>query len=210
MSKRKTRASAADPAKAIRAGLGDVDELAAAAAGRLTDAAADAGLLDVAYATVDSPFGPFVVAATRRGLVRLAFTNERPDDVLEQLAARISPRLLEAPARLDQTRRELELYFEGKLHDFDLPLDWQLTEGFRRRVLRATARVPYGETSTYAEIAAKAGSERAFRAAGSALGSNPLPIVVPCHRILRSGGNLGGYGGGLPMKQRLLELEGVL
>jgi methylated-DNA-[protein]-cysteine S-methyltransferase len=118
--------------------------------------------------------------------------------------------VLEAPARLDPVRRELDLYFAGKLHDFDLPLDWQLSRGFRLEVLRQTVRIPYGSTLSYKQIAARAGSERAVRAAGSALGANPIPIVVPCHRVLRTGGALGGYGGGLPMKESLLRLEGAL
>jgi methylated-DNA-[protein]-cysteine S-methyltransferase len=118
--------------------------------------------------------------------------------------------VLELPARLDEARRQLELYFEGRLHRFELPLDWRLSRGFRRRVLRETARVPYGRTATYAQLAARAGSARAYRAAGSALGSNPIPIVVPCHRVLRSGGDLGGYGGGLDMKESLLKLEGAI
>jgi methylated-DNA-[protein]-cysteine S-methyltransferase len=178
---------------------------------RLAERAAKEGLLDVAYTTIDSPFGPLLLAATPRGLVRVNLPAYDPDETLEDLAARVSPRVLEAPAQLDQVRRELDLYFEGRLREFDLPLDWQLTgRGFRHRVLEETAHIPYGETSSYSEMAAMAGSPRAFRAAGSALGSNPIPIVVPCHRVLRSGGSLGGYGGGLPMKQALLELEGAL
>ena len=118
--------------------------------------------------------------------------------------------MLEAPARLDEARRELDLYFEGRLRDFDLPLDWQLSKDFRRRALRAVARIPYGETRSYTQVATSAGNERAVRAAGTACGSNPIPIVVPCHRVLRTGGGLGGYGGGLPMKQALLGLEGAL
>ena len=118
--------------------------------------------------------------------------------------------MLEAPAQLDEARRELDLYFEGRLRDFDLPLDWQLSKDFRRRALRAVARIPYGKTRTYTQVATSAGNERAVRAAGTACGSNPIPIVVPCHRVLRTGGGLGGYGGGLPMKEALLELEGVL
>ena len=118
--------------------------------------------------------------------------------------------MLEAPAQLDEARRELDLYFAGKLDRFDLPLDWRLSGGFRRRVLRAIDRIPYGQTRTYTEMARRAGNERAVRAAGTACGSNPIPLVVPCHRVLRTSGALGGYGGGLPMKQALLELEGVL
>jgi methylated-DNA-[protein]-cysteine S-methyltransferase len=177
---------------------------------RFTQIAEDDGLLDVAYTTEDSPFGPLLLAATPKGLVKLGLPNQRPDQVLEELVESVSPRVLEAPARLDEARRELDLYFAGELREFDLPLDWQLTKGFRQKVLRATARIPYGRTMSYTEMARKAGNGRAQRAAGSALGSNPIPIVVPCHRVLRAGGALGGYGGGLPMKEALLHLEGVL
>jgi methylated-DNA-[protein]-cysteine S-methyltransferase len=177
---------------------------------RLAERAGAEGLLDVAYANVDSPFGPLLLASTSRGLVRVNLPTYDPEETLEELAARISPRVLEAPQRLDEARRQLDLYFEGRLRDFDLPLDWRLTQGFRRRVLEETAHIPYGRTSNYSEMAAMAGSPRAHRAAGSALGANPIPIVVPCHRVLRTGGALGGYGGGLPMKRALLELEGAL
>lgn len=172
--------------------------------------AAQEGLLDVAYTTTDSPFGRLLLAQTKRGLVRVGLPNQDPDALLADLATRVSPRVLEAPAALDEVRRELDLYFAGKLDSFDLPLDWQLSSGFRQRVLLAIDRIPYGQTRTYTEMARKAGNERAVRAAGSACGSNPIPLVVPCHRVLRTGGALGGYGGGLPMKQSLLELEGVL
>ena len=199
-----------DPTAALRGAVRtaslDADELAA----RFAERAADDGLLDVAYTVTDSPFGPLTLAATRRGIVTVGLPNLGTDEVLDRLAQRISPRVLEAPAEFDEARRELELYFEGRLREFDLPLDWQLTAGFRRKVLRATAGIPYGETRSYTEMADRAGNARAQRAAGSALGSNPIPIIVPCHRVLRSGGALGGYGGGLPMKERLLELEGVL
>lgn len=177
---------------------------------RLTERAAAEGLLDVAYATTDSPFGRLLVAATPRGVVRIGLPNQDADQLLDDLAARISPRVLEAPAQLDEARRALDLYFEGKLTEFDLPLDWRLTQGFRREAQRAIARIPYGRTRSYTEIAASAGNERAVRAAGTACGTNPLPIVVPCHRVLRTGGALGGYGGGLPMKEALLRMEGVL
>ena len=177
---------------------------------RLAQRADTEGLLDVAYAKVDSPFGPLLLAATPRGLVRLNLPNYDPEETLEELAARVSPRVLEAPAKLDEARRELDLYFEGKLTEFDLPIDWQLTHGFRGKVQRAIHRIPYGSTRSYMELARAAGNERAVRAAGTACGSNPIPIVVPCHRVLRSGGALGGYGGGLPMKEALLKLEGVL
>jgi methylated-DNA-[protein]-cysteine S-methyltransferase len=177
---------------------------------RLTERAADEGLLDVAYATTDSPFGELLLAATPRGLVRVGLPEQEPDDLLEDLAARLSPRVLESPAQLEQARRELDRYFEGRLTEFDLPLDWRLSHDFRRRVLRAINRIPYGQTRSYMQVAASAGNERAVRAAGSACGSNPIPIVVPCHRVLRTGGGLGGYGGGVPMKRALLELEGSM
>jgi methylated-DNA-[protein]-cysteine S-methyltransferase len=166
--------------------------------------------IDVAYASADSPFGPLLLAQTRRGLVRVGLPNQDSDELLVDLAARVSPRVLEAPRALDEARRELDLYFEGKLERFGLPLDWRLSGGFRQRVLRAINRIPYGQTRSYTEMARRAGNERAVRAAGTACGSNPIPLVVPCHRVLRSGGALGGYGGGLPMKRALLELEGTL
>jgi methylated-DNA-[protein]-cysteine S-methyltransferase len=176
----------------------------------LTDPAADAGLLDVAYATVDSPVGRLLIATTGRGLVRLAYIDAGDEGpVLEELARAVSPRVLSAPARLDQPRRELDEYFSGARRRFDLALDWRLTHGFSRRVLRATARIPYGSSSTYKQVAAAAGSPRGSRAAGNALGTNPLPIVVPCHRVLHSGGGIGGYTGGLERKRLLLGVEGA-
>jgi methylated-DNA-[protein]-cysteine S-methyltransferase len=181
-----------------------------AAIERFKARAAEEGLLDVAYTTTDSPFGPLLLAQTRKGLVRVGLPNQDADELLVDLAERVSPRVLEAPTELDEARRELDLYFEGKLDSFDLPLDWRLSGGFRQRVLRAINRIPYGQTRSYTEMARKAGNERAVRAAGTACGSNPIPLVVPCHRVLRTGGALGGYGGGLPMKRGLLELEGVL
>lgn len=174
----------------------------------LTERAAAEDLLDVAYATVDSPLGPLLVAATPRGLVRLSYGAE--GDVLDDLAGRLSPRILASPARLDEVRRELDEYFDGRRSHFELPIDWSLTRGFTGKVLRATARIGFGKTSTYAEVAGRAGSPRAVRAAGNALGANPIPVVVPCHRVLRSGGALGGYTGGVERKQFLLRLEGVL
>src|SRR5215208_5858183 len=177
----------------------------------VAERAAAEGLLDVAYAMVDSPLGPLVVAATPRGLVRLAYTGSRDETaVLEDLAGKLSPRILEAPERLDEARRELDEYFEGGRAEFDLPIDWSLTRGFTGKVLRQTARIGFGKTSTYAEVASRAGSPRAVRAAGNALGSNPIPVVVPCHRVLRTGGALGGYTGGVERKEFLLRLEGVL
>lgn len=178
---------------------------------RLAARANQEGLVDVAYATVDTPLGTGLVAATPRGLVRVALPNEPVENVLAQLAEGVSPRVLEFPTRLDEARRELDEYFEGRRDRFELPLDWQLSHpGFYRRVLRATARVPFGEVITYGEAADRAGNPRAFRAAGTALGSNPIPIVVPCHRVIRAGGAIGNYGGGPQMKRYLLELEGAL
>ena len=173
--------------------------------------AAEEGLLDVAYTTVDAPFGRMLVAATPQGLVRTAFAAEREDDVLTELADRISPRVLEAPARLDGVRRELDSYFEGRLTAFHTPIDWQLSHGFLLRAREACAAIPYGQVRTYKQLATAAGSPEAVRAAGNAMAKNPIPIVVPCHRVLRTGGGLGGYGGGLECKRWLLDLEsGVL
>ncbi len=180
------------------------------ARGRFVRLAEERGLLDVAYAIEDSPHGPLLLAATPKGLVKLGLPNQDDEGILEELASKVSPRVLESPARLDPARRELESYFAGELRDFDLPIDWRLTRGFRQKVLRATEKIPYGQTMSYTQIAKKAGNARAQRAAGSALGSNPIPIVVPCHRVLRTGGALGGYGGGLEMKKSLLRLEGSL
>jgi methylated-DNA-[protein]-cysteine S-methyltransferase len=189
--------------RALRESIQDVD---APPARSIAERAEAEGLLDVAYASVDSPLGPLLVAATPKGLVRVSYGEQ--GQVLDDLAARLSPRVLESPARLDAARRELDEYFDGKRQAFDLPLDWSLTRGFSGRVLRATARIGFGEISTYAEVAGRAGSPRAVRAAGNALGANPLPVVVPCHRVLRTGGTLGGYTGGLERKQFLLGLEG--
>ena len=177
----------------------------------LAERAAEEGLLDVAYTSVDSPLGLLVVAATPKGLVRVSYTEFRgEDDVLEDLARRVSPRVLEAPAKLDSVRRELDEYFDGHREDFDIPIDWSYLAGFTREVLRATAAIRFGEVSTYAGVAEAAGSPRATRAAGNALGSNTMPVVVPCHRVLRTGGALGGYTGGLERKEFLLRLEGRL
>lgn len=175
----------------------------------LSEPAAAARLLDVAYATLDSPLGPLLLATTPQGLIRIAYADHADQDaVLADLAAHVSPRILAAPRRLDEPRRELDEYFAGARRQFDLPLDWRLTRGFARRVLEATAKIPYGTTATYKQMAAQAGSPRGSRAAGNALGSNPIPIVVPCHRILHSGGGLGGYTGGVDRKRRLLAVEG--
>jgi methylated-DNA-[protein]-cysteine S-methyltransferase len=174
-------------------------------------AAATAGLLDVAYATLDSPVGKLLVASTPRGLVRLAYVDYAEEEsVLADLAARVSPRVLAAPRKLDEPRRELDQYFAGRRQRFEIPIDWSLTHGFGRRVLRATAMIPFGSVSSYKQVAAQAGSPRGSRAAGNALGSNPIPIIVPCHRVLHAGGGLGGYTGGLERKRLLLGVEGAL
>lgn len=184
-------------------------DAAAAAARRAAERAGAGGEADVAYAIEPSPLGDLLVAMTRRGLVGIYYEDagER-DELLDRLAGRLSPRVVEAPARIDPVRRELDEYFAGTRTEFEVPLDWSLTDGFTRRVLKATARIPYGGASTYREMAGRAGSERAARAAGNALGANPIPIIVPCHRVLRTGGDLGGYGGGVARKRFLLDLEG--
>jgi methylated-DNA-[protein]-cysteine S-methyltransferase len=172
--------------------------------------ASAAGLLDVAYATLDSPVGKLLLASTPRGLVRVAYLDGTDDDVLTDLAARVSPRVLAAPRKLDGPRRELDEYFAGLRRQFEIGLDWRLTQGFGRRVLKATAQIPYGAVSSYKRVATEAGSPRGHRAAGNALGSNPLPIIVPCHRVLHSDGGLGGYTGGTERKRVLLGVERAL
>ena len=197
---------------AMRQAVGGLPAEAPVGAGaKLAERAAADGLLDVAYASVDSPLGPLVVASTPRGLVRVAYTEAVSQDaVLEDLAARVSPRVLEVPARVDEARRELDEYFAGRRKEFDLPIDWSILRGFTRKVLRETARIDFGELRSYADVASAAGSPRAVRAAGNALGANPMPVVVPCHRVVRTGGALGGYTGGIERKEFLLRLEGSL
>jgi methylated-DNA-[protein]-cysteine S-methyltransferase len=174
-------------------------------------ARADAdGLLDVAWDTLDSPLGELAVFLTPRGLVRLSYGNEPMAETLDELSRVVSPRILRSPRRTDQARRELDQYFSGHRHRFTTPIDWSLTRGFTRDVLAATARVPYGATASYGEVAAEAGSPRAARAAGNALSANPIPIVVPCHRVIHGDGGIGGYTGGLERKRFLLRIEGVL
>ncbi|HEX2883231.1 MAG TPA: methylated-DNA--[protein]-cysteine S-methyltransferase [Candidatus Limnocylindria bacterium] len=177
---------------------------------RVASRAAEEGLLDVAYGSLDSPLGQLTVIVTPRGLVRLVYPGEAVETHLDELAERVSPRILRAPERTDDVRRQLEEYFAGRRHAFDVPIDWRLVRGFAAAVLRATARIPFGSVSTYRDVAAAAGSPRAYRAAGNALGSNPIPIIVPCHRVLHAGGGLGGYTGGLDRKRLLLRLEGVV
>lgn len=167
-------------------------------------------LLDVAYRTIDSPLGVLLLAATRRGLVRVAFASEGIDAVLDVLAARVSPRILEEPVRLDAAARELDDYLAGRRRGFDISLDLALSAGFRRGVQRELPGIPYGTTSTYSALARTVGNPGAARAVGSACATNPLPVVVPCHRVLRSDGGLGGYVGGLAAKRTLLDLEAAV
>jgi methylated-DNA-[protein]-cysteine S-methyltransferase len=181
-----------------------------AAATILAQRATEAGLVDVAYGWLDSPLGKLIVAVTPRGVVRIAYEREAEDEVLQELAEGVSPRVLRAPERTDAARRELEGYFAGTIRSFDLPVDWSLVHGFAVGVLQATAMVPFGHVATYGEMAASAGSPRAARAAGNALHVNPIPIVVPCHRIVPASGGIGGYGGGEDRKRFLLDLEGAL
>jgi methylated-DNA-[protein]-cysteine S-methyltransferase len=198
--------------KRISSALGaGIDEQAAAAAGRLLERAEREGLAEIAYASYETPVGTAHLAATDRGVLSVGLPNLGEESFLAHISEGLSPRVLELPARLDRARRQLDEYFAGKRHEFELELDWRLVRpGFYSRVLRNTARLPFGATSTYGEIAARAGNPRAYRAAGTALGRNPIPIVVPCHRVLRSGGDIGGYGGGPEMKEFLLRLEGSL
>ncbi|MDH5150726.1 methylated-DNA--[protein]-cysteine S-methyltransferase [Kocuria palustris] len=174
---------------------------------RLSAQAGERGLVDVAYRTLETPVGPLLLAATETGLVRVAFEREGFDAVLESLAQRISPRVLEAPHRLDAAAAELDEYFAGRRHSFDVPLDFALSSGFRRSVQTSLLGIDYGRTRSYKEIAELVGSPRAVRAVGTACATNPLPVVLPCHRVLRSDGGLGGYIGGLEAKTVLLSLE---
>jgi methylated-DNA-[protein]-cysteine S-methyltransferase len=189
----------------------DLEAASREAAGRVADVARRRGLVDVAYSLMDTPLGGLLVATTRHGLVRLEFPDVRLDDILEDLAEAVSPRVLEDPRGTQRVRRELDAYFEGRVHRLRTPVDWSLTPpGFSRRVLEATAAIPFGSVSTYAHVARLAGSPRAARAAGNALHDNPIPIVVPCHRVVPSGGGIGKYGGQEWRKAFLLDLEGAL
>lgn len=188
-----------------------IEEASRRAAGSVLASARRRGLVDVGYATMDTPIGRLLVASTRIGLIRLAFPEEPVDHVLEELAETVSPRVLEDPKRTDAARRQLEAYFEGRARRFGTSLDWSLIHnGFSRRVLEATAAIPFGAVSTYRDVAAWAGSPRGARAAGNALHDNPIPIVVPCHRVVPSSGGVGKYGGQEWRKEYLLRLEGAL
>lgn len=175
---------------------------------RLASDAADARILDVAYRTLDTPVGKLLLAATEQGLVRVAYDREDHDTVLQNLVEKVSPRILYAPARLDPVAEQIEEYFGGTRRAFDVPIDLRLATGFRLGVLRHLADIGYGHTETYTQVAAAAGSPRAVRAVGSACARNPLPVVVPCHRVVRADGSAGGYVGGPDAKHTLLVLEG--
>jgi methylated-DNA-[protein]-cysteine S-methyltransferase len=195
---------AADLAAAYPVTDSDLDRLR----DRLAGAADGRGVLDVAYRTIDTPVGQLLLAATPAGLVRVAFASEGLDDVLQNLADRISPRVLAAPARLDAVARQVDEYFAGQRRSFDVPLDWQLSSGFRRIVLTSLAtEIGYGRTASYSALAALAGNPRAVRATGTACATNPIPVVVPCHRVVRLSGSPGRYRGGPGAKLALLSLE---
>jgi len=176
---------------------------------RLVTGAHRAGLLDVAYRTVETPVGTLLLAATEQGVVRIAYESQDHAAVLADLAERVSPRVLEAPDRLAGAAGQLEEYFEGRRTAFDLPLDFRLAKGFRRAVITHLPDIDYGRTESYARVAEAAGSPKAFRAVGTACATNPLPLVLPCHRVVRSDGSAGAYAGGAEAKHALLALEGA-
>jgi methylated-DNA-[protein]-cysteine S-methyltransferase len=192
-----------------RLAAGD-DDRARELADRVAAQAADRNLLDVAVGEVDSPIGRLLVAVTPRGLARVAFEDEDRDGVLAELASRLSPRILESAAVTGDARRELEEFFAGERTRFGVKVDRRLIHGIARDVLRATSKIPYGDLSTYGGVARQIGRPTAARAVGRALGSNPIPVVIPCHRVIGAGGALTGYAGGLDRKVALLELEGSL
>lgn len=189
------------------AALPDDDAALARLHGRLVDAAAADGILDVAYRTVDTPVGALLLATTERGLVRVAYPGQGHDAALAQLAELVSPRVLHAPGRLDAVARQLDEYFAHRRRVFDVPLDLRLAKGFRRSVLDHLTGIPYGATRSYAQVALAAGSPRAVRAVGTACATNPVPVVLPCHRVVRSDGSSGQYAGGADAKRVLLALE---
>ncbi len=176
---------------------------------RLEADAAAAGLLDIAYRTIDSPIGTLLLATTEQGMLRVAFEREGLDSVLDGLARDVSPRVLRAPGRLDDAARELDEYFSSRRRSFDLPLDLRLARGFRRTVLERLTDIGYGRTASYGQVAEAAGNPRAARAVGSACRTNPLPLIVPCHRVVRSDGTIGEYLGGVEAKRLLLSMEAV-
>ena len=174
---------------------------------RLADRADRDGLLDVAFRTMDSPAGPLLLAATPAGLVRVAFELENHDDVLAELSTAVSPRILRSPRGVDDVARQLDEYFAGRRRIFDVPVDLQLAKGFRRTVLDHLRDIPYGMTESYTVVARAAGNPKAVRAAGSACATNPIPLVVPCHRVVRRDGTYGQYRGGPATKHALLTME---
>ncbi len=174
---------------------------------RLEDDAQRGDLLDVAYRTLDTEVGSLLLAATSRGLVRIAFEAQGHEAALQGLAEQVSPRVLRAPRRLDPVARELDEYLTGKRRDFDLPLDFALSHGFRKTVQQRLTSIAYGTTRSYAQLASDVGHPRAARAVGTACATNPLPLVVPCHRVLRADGSVGQYAGGSDVKRALLHLE---
>jgi len=195
-----------DP-RALLTGLDPADDRLAALHARFAEAALDAEAVDVAYRTIDSPVGRLLVCATDAGVLRVAFEIEGHDTVLDRLASTVSPRIVEAPSRLDAVARELDEYFRGERRAFDLPLDRSLSKGFQRTVLEHLPEIGYGATASYASVALASGSPRAVRAVGTACATNPLPVVVPCHRVVRSDGTAGNYRGGMAAKQILIDLE---
>ncbi len=188
----------------------EAERLAGEAAMRVREAAAADGLVDVALGAFESPVGELTVAVTPRGLVYVAFEDEDRDELIARYARQLSPRILRSAKGTDEVRREIDEYFAGSRTVFDLTLDRRLMHPFARDVLAATAKVGYGEVATYGEVAKRIGKPKAARAVGAALGSNPIPIVVPCHRVVGAGGRLTGYSGGLHRKEALLRLEGSL
>jgi methylated-DNA-[protein]-cysteine S-methyltransferase len=176
---------------------------------RFREAAATAGVLDVGFDVLDTAIGPLLVAATDQGLCRVSFEPD-PEEHLDLLARAFGPRVLRSPRAVDHARRQLDEYFEGERHEFALDVDLRATAPFARRVLAELAHVRYGETTTYGTLAGRVGAPRAARAVGTVMNRNPIPIVLPCHRVVGSTGKLVGYGGGLPLKERLLRLEGAL
>ena len=199
--------SETDARHLLAAALRPDEDAAARLHTRLAGAAARDGVLDVAYRTIDTPVGTLLLAATARGLVRVAYDREGHEQVLAGLAGAVSPRILHVPARLDQASRQIEEYFAGRRTVFEVPLDFRLSRGFRRIVLQHLPDIAYGHTMSYGQVAAAAGSPRAVRAVGSACATNPLPVVVPCHRVVRADGSPGGYVGGPEAKRTLLDLE---
>jgi methylated-DNA-[protein]-cysteine S-methyltransferase len=193
---------------ALRGALAEVTETELTALhDRLAERAAADGVLDIAYRTLDTPVGTLLLAATGAGLVRVAFPIEGHDRVLQALATQISPRVLRAPGRLDTAAHEIDEYFTGRRRTFDLPLDYRLSSGFRRAVLTHLPAIGYGQTASYAALAVAVGSPRAYRAVGTACATNPLPVVLPCHRVVKSDGRAGSYRGGPAAKQFLLDME---